>query len=178
MGGLLLLFAIDFPQGNWSLNPAWIILFARVQGFAFNTVHFTSVYAIAFMAAYLAVRDRKTIAPYKWILIIFGSAGLHEWALYLSDYLLTGTLVTAYADAIWFAAFIVLAAIVANPKQRQFLILLGSALFFIMFAYVAFFNNSDLQQGSYTVSAISDNLIEVLSWVAIPMAWSFYDSKS
>lgn len=176
--GLLILFSINIPEGIWQLSPLWIVLFSRVQGLAFSTVHTTSVYGISLIAAYLVIRDRKTIQPYRWILIIFGSAGLHEWGLYFWDFTKPGAYwgTFAWQDATWFAAFAVLAFVVANPRQRRFLILIGTICFWFEFAYVGYFHDSDLQQGMYTVSAISDNLIEVASWLVIPIGWLFYEA--
>lgn len=172
---MLGILAVQIPQGIWNLNPLWIALFARVQGLAFTGIHFTSIYALIAVTLYLVIRDRKTVQPYKWVLIIFGSAGIHEWALYAADYYIKGGMLVAWQDGIWFAAFMGLGFLVADKRQREYLLALGGILVAVEFAYVQFFFNSDLQLGQYTVSSVTDNLIEVLSWLVIPVAWLFYE---
>ena len=169
---LLGVFTVMLPFGTWQANPAWILLFARISTLAFTNVHFTSIFAVSAVTTYLVIRDRKTIDPFRWVAVVFAGAGLHEWMLYLWNYLLfAGGLTNFWKDATWFASFIVVGFAVANRRQRFLLGLLAAYLFVLMGLYVAAFHNSELEIGVYTTRAVSDNFIEVLGWVTTALAF-------
>ena len=171
---LLAFFSIALPFGTWILNPAWIVLFARVYNFAFLNIHFTSVAAISIVCTYLIVRDRATVQPFKWVAVVFAGAGVHEWMLFLWNWLLSKTPITSFwQDAVWFAAFIALGILFGNRKQRIVLGVLAAYLFVLMGVYVSAFHNSDLEIGSYGMRAVSDNFIEVFGWVTTALGFLF-----
>lgn len=171
--GLLASFSFALPAGAWQANPFWLILFARVNNIAFTNVHLSSVFAVSAVCAYLVIRDRKTVAPFKWVAVVFAGAGIHEWMLFLWDWVILKAPLVAWQDGIWFAVFIALGVALGNRRQRMVLGVLAVYLFVLMGIYVGYFHDSDLQIGLYTRSAIADNFIEVFGWVTTPMAFLF-----
>jgi hypothetical protein len=144
-----------------------------VTNFGFNNVHFTSVMAISLVCIYLIVRDRATIPAFKCVCVVFAGAGIHEWLLYAWGWFILKSPIVAWQDAAWFATFIVLGVAFANKRQRIVLLGLATYLSVLMCVYVGFFHDSDVEIGVYTVQTISDNFIEVFSWVTTALGFLF-----
>lgn len=160
---------------GWQFNPFYDILFLRTRGLIFYNVHVTSILTICFVCVYQIVKTFRVIRPFRWIAAIFASAGIHEYAIFLWNFVKYGTRgCDCYQDQVWYAVFIALGFIVATKPQRKMLLILTGYLIVIMGIYVGFLGNSDIQAGgAITQSFIVNSMYEVLGWVSTGLAWLF-----
>ena len=76
---LLLFLTVDALDANWSFNPIWDILYARIQLNLFYNTHAISILAVCAAGWYLAFykKDSLPVAVFA----AFGTASIHELSL-------------------------------------------------------------------------------------------------
>jgi hypothetical protein len=172
-GILLLLLLVDGLIANWTWNPFYDMLIVKVQGPIFQGVHASSILAMCFVCIYQIAKTWRTIAPARWIAVIFATGSIHEFSIQIWNNILSKNLAGDFGItyAIWLSVFLAIGVVIATKRQRKILGILAIYLFLLMGAYVGFFHDSSTQTFASGPSFVYDSFIEVFGWVSAALVW-------
>lgn len=177
---------INFIYGPWpsvSWNPLWDVLYVRSGGPLLYANHVSVELAMCFIAGYFMLRNRKD--AWKWMVVIFSTASLHELILSVVSYPVTQSVLylifnpLTYRWIFWLALTLGISLVVSDSWQRkklwQITILVAciEIIWVIAIVVIPFNPRSIIQYGpGPALLSFPENFFEVASWL-IPLAWWF-----
>jgi hypothetical protein len=177
---MLLVLTADGLYADWSFNPVYDIVFAKVQLNLFFNAHASSILAIVCAAYYMAFvrKDGLAVAVFA----AFGTASMHELGLYVVDEVAFKT--TSGANAIYAAYLLVFLVIgwVIIKRYHKRVWAATLALTLAWYFVLAGLTLSGYGVGSTLSSTVPfaqsalfynpiTNLAEVVSWLAPVSLW-------
>ena len=177
---MLLVMTVDGLYADWSLNPIYDLVFARVQLNLFLNAHASSILAIVAAAYYMAFlkKDGLPVAVFA----AFGTASIHELSLYSVDEIaFRSTSGVNLYYGIYLLGFLSIALMISKKYHRN--VLFSTAL--LMFIW--YFALATLTYSGFVIGSTADanvpfgkssffynpvtNVAEVISWLAPTSLW-------
>jgi hypothetical protein len=171
---LLLFLTANALVANWTLDPIWDLLYARVQSSFFHNTHAISTLSICAVCFVLLAKFKFKGLP-MIVVSCVATASIHELTLAVFDIALSTELPQGVSlqYAIYLSAFLILAVWKGSHFQRR---ILGTQFFVLVLVYLL---DVILKPGS-TISGSEPspffynpltNAVEVLSWVVPALLW-------
>jgi hypothetical protein len=171
---LLLFLTANALVANWTLNPVWDLLYARVQSSFFHNTHAVSMLSVCLVAFVLLAKSKLRGMPVI-IVCCIATASIHELTLAVFDIALSKSLpqTVSFQYAGYLSLFLFLAIWKGSHFQRR---ILGTQFFALIILYAL---DIVLKPGSTIVGAQPTtlfynpltNAVEVFSWLIPALLW-------